>query len=144
MPHGLTGQAGAVTLFGTTPGTALNIKLTSWKYRGEIDWVDDTGAGELFESQVAVRKRYRVDVEGIVPNQAARHLFDADEAAFTGTTTTAFFALKHKSADTNPYVTGTAGIKEFEITHPIAGVTTATFQLICSEGVAPTFDSTPA
>ena len=140
MPHAVTGQAGAVTVL----GSALNGKLTKWTFTGEDELVDDRGAGELFMSRVGVSRDWTADVEGYVPDQAAMHVLNADEAEWTAAYSTSAVTLKFKSGDTNPYFTGTGLLKSFKVEAGIGGPSTFNFQIVCSEGTAPTIDSTPA
>ena len=137
MAHGITGAAVAASVDGST----WNIKVQEWELEMRAETAEDTAAGDVYVSKVPTFGDYEVTLRGEVPDQAARHVINAGtESHFA---TAVVFALKHKSSDTNPYVTGTALVDRLREKTNLKGIIEVELHFTCSEGVAPTIDTTP-
>lgn len=136
MAHGIAGAAVAVTL----DGGAWNIKVQEWELELKVEVAEDTAAGDAYVSRLPTFGDYDITLRGEVPDQAGRHLINAQETHFG---TAIAFALKEKSGDSNGYLAGTALAHTLRIKTNLKGIIEAEVRLQSSEGVAPTFDTTP-
>lgn len=131
--HGVTGKAGTVTI----AAGAFNSKITGWTFVHKAEHADETGAGDTFKSRTVLHGDWECDIEARVPDQVARHFFQANETTMTAGTTIAF-TLKFKSGDTNAYIAATGIAESLRVENPYDGPAVMTAHIICSEGVAPT------
>lgn len=139
MAHALTGKAGAVTW----GGGAINGKLRNWKLTFDGETVSDRGAGEDWESLLSLFSNWEVTFTAYALDQADWSLSStASEVTLINATST--ISLKRKSADTNPVFTATGLCTQIERVHDIENPSEYTVTVKCSEGVAPTIDTTPA
>lgn len=136
MAHGIAGAAVAASV----DGSLWNIKLTEWSYEEKTETVEDTAAGDRYVSRLATFGDFEATLKGEVPDQAARHIINAQE---TKLGTAVAFALKHKSTDTNPCVAATALADKITLKTTLKGVIEAELHFMCSEGIASTLDTTP-
>lgn len=138
MAHAVSGKVGTVTW----GGGAINGKLQNWKvnYTGEM--AVDRGAGEGWQSRIQLFNDWEATFEAFALDQSDWSLSSSTaETALIGATTT--LALKRKSGDTNPYFTTTGMTTRIERTHDINGASAYIVTVMCSEGTAPTLDTTP-
>lgn len=129
----ITGKDGAVTL----PSAGLTGKLTRWRLRSRSNHVDTTGAGDVTPERIHLTLEWEIEFEWNAPDQAGWDLHHG----LAGTSTT--IAVKRKSADANPYATGTGLYEEIETDAPSDGAITGRGRVI-SNGTALSFDTTPA
>src|ERR1051325_4883446 len=94
----ITGKDGAVTL----GGGAVNGKITEWRMATTTKVAETDGCGDPYVTRRFIRGDYTLDIEFHAFDQAAWDLHQV----MVGTEVV--YALKRKSADTNPYATGTA------------------------------------
>jgi hypothetical protein len=139
MAHAVTGKAGAVTF----AGGAITGKLTEWMFELTGSNVVDRGAGEDWQSKVPTFSDWKATFKALAT--------DTTEMSITGTSsdvslvnTSVAIALKRKSADTSAWFSGTGLVTSFRRTHNIEQPSEVEVTVECSEGVAPTMDTTPA
>lgn len=138
MAHAVTGLAGTVTW----GGGAINGKLTEWECEFTAEPVVDRGAGETWQSRVPLFSDWRVRFTAFALDQADWSASSATaETALINATTT--IALKRKSGDTNPWFTTTGLTTSIRRRHPIGDNSEYEVEVVCSEGTAPTIDTTP-
>lgn len=140
MAHAVSGKAGAVTW----GGGAINGKLTNWEANFSAEVIVDRGAGEDWQSRIPNFADWEVTFEAYSLDQADWSLSSAAaETALINATTT--ISLKRKSTDLNPWFTATGITTRIERMHPIEGQPSSYRVTVqCSEGTAPTIDTTPA
>lgn len=139
MAHSHTGAAGAVTW----GGGAINGKLQNWGLNLSAETVSDRGSGEEWQSRITTVKDWEATFEAFVLDQADWSLSNTTaETALIGATTT--ISLKRKSGDANPYFTATGTTTRIERTNPLDQNSSYRVTVVCSEGTAPTIDTTPA
>jgi hypothetical protein len=139
MPHGIGGNVIAMTI----GGLPINFKLQGWRVRPFYDTIDDTCPGDLSHSRFATFADFEVEFHGYIPDQPARYILSANEAALGSEMT---FELKEKISDTNPVFEATGLASELEIDamdkdRPIG----CRGRFMCSTGaqVTPGWDTTP-
>jgi hypothetical protein len=129
----ITGKDGAISL----GGGAVNGKVRSWTLNYTSTNVDASGAGDVVDELVHLRKNWVISGEFLALNQADWDL----DLSLVGTA--AAVALKRIAADTNPFATGTGLVTQMQVTHGYDQPTTVTFE-VRSTGTDLTFDTTPA
>lgn len=139
MAHAVTGDALAITW----GGGAVNGKGQNWRLRFEGEQANDRGAGESWDSLVPTFSRWEVTFELLALDQADWSISStvAETALINATGTV---SLKRKSGDTNPYFTATGLTVNIERDHRIGEASRIMVTVRCSEGTAPTIDTTPA
>lgn len=139
MAHAVTGKAGAITW----GGGAINGKIQDWRVEFTGQNVGDRGAGEDWESRLPLFSDWTATFTAFALDQADWSLSSAAaETSLINATST--ISLKRKSGDTNPWFTATGLCTNIERTHPIDGNSAYSVTVVCSEGAAPTIDTTPA
>lgn len=138
MAHSYSGKAGTVT-FG---GGVINGKLQNWELELTGNTINDRGAGENWASRIADFSDWTVRFIAFALDQADRSLSSATaETALINATSTV--ALMEKSTDTNPRFTATGICTSIVRRNPLEAAAEYTVEVQCSEGVAPTMDTTP-
>jgi hypothetical protein len=137
MAHGIGGNVIGMTL----AGGAINFKLQGWDSEVTFDDQDDTCPGDAYHSRIPAFGDWEINFTGYVPDQAARHVLIANETTLG---TEVAFVLKEKASDTNGVFSGTGLAKSLRIDasdkdRPIG----IRGRLLCSTGLAPTWDTTP-
>lgn len=129
----MTGKDGAVSL----GGGAVVGKVVDWEMTYSSKNVDNDGAGDAVVTRTHLRKDWVAKLEFYVLDQAGRDL----SASLVGTS--AALALKDKTGDTNPSISTTGLVTEWNRSHPSSDNAKFTIEVKC-DGTDLTFDTTPA
>lgn len=139
MAHAVTGKDGAITW----GGGAVNGKILEWEMEFTSESADDRGAGESWAGRLGTFADWRGRFRCYALDQADWSLSSTTaETSLINATTT--FALKRKSGDANPWFTTTGLTTRIRRVHGINASSEYEVEVVCSEGTAPTIDTTPA
>lgn len=129
----ITGKDGAASI----GGSAVNGKVLGWKLGFSSKNVETTGAGDSVIERVHLAKDWKAEIEFEAIDQAS---WDQHQS-LVGTSATV--SLKRKSADTNPYATGTGLVTDVSLDLPSDNAVKTTITVECN-GTDLTLDTTPA
>lgn len=143
MPHAVTGKAGAVSL----SAVDQNGKLTEWNLEVRSENVVDRGSGEVAQSRVHLYTDWRATFRALLPDLVDMGIVTVatvPKSAVDLVGTEAAIALKIRTADTNPYFSGTGLVTNIRHTNNIEQPHEFEVTVECSTGSLPTMDATPA
>lgn len=133
----LNGQAGAVLIGSSSPGSAVAGKVTKWEYKSTADSAEAKGA-EDWQTRAALDKDWEITLEAEFQDDASFNFYDTLLGA------ACYLGLKRKTGDTNPVIAASGILTKIKVKLSADAPITASYTVVCSEGQAPVFDTTPA